>query len=230
MIKINFQNPIFIIIIISFLAVVFIGIYFLFPRFQDLSIKRKEVATQQQQIAEDEKYFLDLETIRNKLKEYPEQLSLIDSVLFDNMTLALLSLFNFLEITSAETGLILTEIGSFTIVPAAEGKTLKGVEFNFQVMGSYASFKSFLDKLERSAKIIMIENLSFSIPERGELFTFDLKVKTHSYEKPAVFLRKEIDINKLLEILRRPILKELELFPEIELRETGRENPFILPF
>jgi Tfp pilus assembly protein PilO len=227
MTKVNFQSPIFIITIISFIGTIAIGNFFLWPRFQELEIKKAEIVKKEQGFQDEEVYFLTLEENRRKLKEYQKQLFIIESALPDNAEASLSSLFKFLQIASTQAGLILTEIEPFTIVPSEKGATLEKTQFSFQVTGSYASFKTFLAKIEKSARIIKVENISFSSPkENKELFAFNLKIKTYSYKEPSIFSKEKIKIDRLLEVLRKPIFEKFELFPAIELKEMGRENPF----
>lgn len=179
MIKSNFQNPILLISIGCFIATIAISALVLLPRFQDLEIIRKDIVRKQQTLQEERDFFSKIERYKREMNKYQEQLFKVASALPDDAETSLPSLFKFLQINSAQVGLILTEIGSFTISPV-EGKEIKKTQFSFQVIGSYDSFQAFLEILERSARIIKVESISFSEPEEG-LITFDIKVRVHSY-------------------------------------------------
>jgi len=125
-------------------------------------------------------YFLNIKEAKQEIEKHQEELIKIISALPSDAEVSLLTLFRFLEITSGETGLILTEIGPFTISPVLE-KEIKKTQFNFQVVGSYSSLLAFLSRLEKSSRIIVVESISFSTPERGILFTFDIGIKVYSY-------------------------------------------------
>lgn len=181
MTKSNFQNSIFIITIICFLSTITIGFFLLWPKFQALETTKVSIAPKRQELQEKEKFFLKIEEDRKKIEKHQAQLSKIASALPDDAEISLSSLFRFLQVTSGQTGLILTEISSFAISPI-EGKEIKKTQVSFQVMGSYASLKSFLERLEKSARIIIVENISFSAPEEeGGLFTFNIGIKVYSY-------------------------------------------------
>lgn len=54
---------------------------------------------------------------------------------------------------------------------------------SFQVSGSYASFRTFLDRLEKHIRIIDVEQISFQGGE-GDSYNFILKAKSYSRELP----------------------------------------------
>lgn len=179
--KFNFKNPIFIITTIFFLATVVFGLFLLWPKFQEVRTIRQSIETKKATIQEREAHFLRKEEEARKLQGLEEQLSKIATALPNNAQMSLPPFFRFLQRAGAETGLILGELGSFTIIPAAEGAEIQKIQFSFQAIGSYDSLKAFLKRIEGSARIISVENISFSFVEEGELFTFNLTVTAHSY-------------------------------------------------
>ena len=179
--KFNLSNPIFIITAVCFIMAIIFGVRFSMPRFQDIERTREDIIKTEQKLQQRDIHFLRVKEYADKLKEYQKQLNKITSALPDDAELNILSLFRFLQGAAAETGLILTEIGSFTISSLEERPEIKKIQFDFQVKGPYVSFKAFLVRLEKSARIIKIEGISFSSPEEGELFTFDITISVHSY-------------------------------------------------
>ena len=177
--KFNLSNPV--TIIVCFLTAIIFGAMVSWPRFQDIERVRENIINTKQTLEQRQAHFLKVKKYRDMLEGYQEQLAKITSALPDDAELNLPSLFRFLQRTSAETGLILTEIGSFTISPLEQKPEIKKTQFGFQVKGPYAAFKTFLIRLERSARIIKVEDVSFSSPDEGELFTFDITIKVHSY-------------------------------------------------
>jgi len=226
MTKINFQNPIFIITTISFLSAVIIGMLILLPKFQEIEGIRKIILIKNQEIQQREAYFSRIIEDRKKLEEYQERLLKISSALPDNPELNLVFLLRFLETLSSQAGLTFIEIKPFNILPLDDKPNLEITQLGFQVMGSYDSFKAFLLKLENSARIINVKNISFSSPEE-ELFIFDFEIEVFNYKEPSVFLEREVEIN--FETLRSPILDKFELFSITKPfeQEIGKENPFI---
>ena len=173
--KSNFLN--YVIIIVCFFGVVI----FLWPKFQEMEIVRKNIDTTKQTLEQKKVIFLTLIEYRDKLGKYQEQLTKIAFALPDDIELNLPSLFRFLQKTSAETGLILTKIKPFDISSLEERPEIKKTKFGIQVKGTYVSFKAFLVKLEKSARIIKVENISFFDTEEGELFNFDIIISVYSY-------------------------------------------------
>ena len=181
MTKFNFLNFITIITVACFLGAIFFGAMVSWPRFQEMKKDRENIISLKQALEQRETYFLALKKDRDRLGGYQKQLSKIAYALPDDAELNLPSIFRFLQRISTETRLTLTEIRPFTITPLEVRPEIKKTQFGFQVTGSYASFQDFLIRLERSARIIKVEEISFSTPDEGELFFFDVAIKVHSY-------------------------------------------------
>ena len=179
--KFNLSNPIFIITAVCFIMAIIFGVRFSMPRFQDIERTREDIIKTEQKLQQRDIHFLRVKEYADKLKEYQKQLNKITSALPDDAELSLPCLFRFIQRASVETGLILTDIGSFTISPLEQKPEIKKTQFGFQVKGPYAAFKTFLIRLERSARIIKVEDVSFSSPDEGELFTFNIIIRVHSY-------------------------------------------------
>jgi Tfp pilus assembly protein PilO len=63
-----------------------------------------------------------------------------------------------------------------------ESLAKKEYRFSLELSGSYPAFKNFLAILEKSAKIIEVENISFSSPAKDDsAFSFNVAVKFYSY-------------------------------------------------
>ena len=108
------------------------------------------------------------------------------------------SLFNYLQKISSESGLILLSIGRFKVTPFVQETTdsqnlltaeinnplsnVQEIDFNITIKGTYSSFKSFLAKIEKSARLIKIENVSFDSKQDDKgVLSFNLIMKTYSY-------------------------------------------------
>ena len=179
--KFNFLSPLFVSIIISFFIAIAFSLMFLYPALQDMIEAREDVIIRQQVSIEREAHFLRLKKYKQKIDASQEQLDKIDSALPEDAQLALFSLLSFFERTATETGLILTEIGIFAILPPEGRPEIKKTELSFQVKGLYTSFKAFLARLDKSARLIKVKEISFSSPEEGNLFIFNIKIRVHSY-------------------------------------------------
>ena len=179
--KLNLSNPITIITIVCFLGVIIFSVMVLWPRFQDMEEIRESVMGVKQTLEQREVHFLKAKKDRDRLEGYQEQLAKIRFALPDDVELSALTFFRFLQKTTIETGLILTEVGAFAISSPEERPEIQKTQFDFQVKGPYTAFKTFLVRLEKSARIIKVEEISFSAPDEGGLFTFDIRIRVHSY-------------------------------------------------
>ena len=73
------------------------------------------------------------------------------------------------------------EISPASTVPLEKGE-IKETRINFLLVGSYPDFKNFLFILEKSARLIDVENISFALPKEKEgLFNFNITIKVYSY-------------------------------------------------
>lgn len=165
--------------VIFFLVVAVMAATLLWPKFQDLQISRENLEERRADFQNKEEYLVKLTGIRNSLKEYQPEFSKISFALPDNPSLP--SLFSYLQKTSSESGLVLERISPFSVSSSQDFPGLQETAFSIEVSGVYSSFKNFLSLLEKSARLIEIENISFSSGGDNESFAFDLKIKVHSY-------------------------------------------------
>jgi len=167
-------------IAILLISILIIGAFLVFPKYQDLRSLRLEIGRRNTELQSKEKHILNLQEVSRELEKYQLEISKVDSALPSNPSLP--SLFNFLQKESSKNGLILEDIGSFSITIPEDNPEIKEISLNFGVSGSYSAFKSFLSALEKSSRLIEIENISFSASEEKEsLPSFDLKIKVYSY-------------------------------------------------
>lgn len=152
------------------LILVFVLVWPKYQAFQilQLNIKAKESELQSQQA-----YFSAVKETSKQLEEYPDALAKISSALPENPSLP--SLFNFLQSSASDNGLVLGEI---TLGSVDKGEILVMVKLT----GDYLAFKNFLVALENSARIIEVEDIAFAVPQKTtDSFTFTVQIKTHSY-------------------------------------------------
>ena len=162
---------------ILFFGVIFLTAFLIFPNYQNLTLLKKEISEKEIELSSQEKYFQDLRDIDQELKKHETAISKIDSALPNSPSLP--ELLNFIQMKTSQSGLALKGVSPATIIPATE-KGLKEIRVNFILIGNYSDFKNFLSILEKSARLIEIENISFSSPEEGP-FTFNLTIKVYSY-------------------------------------------------
>jgi len=165
--------------LLLFLSLV-LGLGLILPHYQDLkeNSKKVEIAASELKIYKD--YYQDLAQVSEKLEKYEAQLAKINSSFPSNPSLP--SLLNFLEKTSSQTGLMLKGISPAAPAPSTKIEGLRETSLGLIVSGSYYSFKNFLSILEKSARFIQIESISFSAEEKPETpINFNLRIKVYSY-------------------------------------------------
>lgn len=162
-----------IIIAVCLVLALMIGLLLTWPKYQSQQILQTNVEVKTSELQSKEEYFSQVKQIAEELEKYSEPLAKISSALPETPSLP--SLFNFLQTTASQTGLVLEEI---ILGGVSQGE----VRVACQVVGSYSDFKNFLLALENSARLIEVEEISFESPEEaGELFKFTVQIKTHSY-------------------------------------------------
>lgn len=173
-----------IIIFLCLLITILIAVFLLLPIYKEIKSHQFEIEQKESEIQYQEEKITHLNNLLQKLSEFQPELQKINLALPQDPSLP--SLFNFLQEKASGKGLILQDISPFLITPfKGEETTLSGINqifFEFKVSGSYQAFKDFLSALEKSARIIEIEKISFSIlTEKETTPSYELTIKTHSY-------------------------------------------------
>jgi Tfp pilus assembly protein PilO len=168
------------IIAISLFFALMIGIILVWPKYQELKLKKEEVLQKEKRLENLKQYFKDLKKISQKLEEYQDQLLKVEMAL--PPTFFLPPLYAFFQKTISDNGLILKEINLAGSQSLPERGELKEHSIKISFSGSYPSFKNFLSDLEKSARFIQIDSIEIFPPkEKKEDFGFELTVKVYSY-------------------------------------------------
>jgi len=171
--------PIFFISLIGLLASAVLFVAFAFPKYQEYRKAGLEIEQKDNEITVDHQYFITLTGARKQLQGYQEELKKIDSALPEKPFVP--SLLNFLQGLSSQSGLVFVDPSSFQTITRSELPALTETRISFSLIGSYDNLKKYLAALEKSARIIEVEKISFSSPAAGKLSTFRLEIKTFSY-------------------------------------------------
>ena len=174
------MNKTFAIPILLFGALILASYLFL-PQYQEFKGVRSQVNQMQTQVLETERYFSNLGQILENLRNYEDSLEKIESALPQDPSLS--SLLNFFQKKSSENGLLLKNISTVKGRRKEEKKgILAKVEetyLNLNLSGSYLSLKGFLETLEKSSRLIEVENIYIEI--LGErLPEYNLLIKVYS--------------------------------------------------
>lgn len=168
-----------IVIIVSFCLILLLGIGLVWPRYQELKFLEQKIERKTAEVLKREKDLGHLKKTAQTLENYQTQLAKVDSALPSNPELS--ALFDFIQKTGAQSGLVLKSISYNPPQPFPGSEDFKETEASLAVSGVYPSFKNFLSVLEQSARLIEIESISFLASPEEEFRDFDLKIKVYSY-------------------------------------------------
>lgn len=149
------------------------------PKYQEVQLASSEVKIKKLEAQDKEKYFSDLNSISNKLDGYSLELAKIDAALPSEPDIP--ALFNFLQKESSQSGLILKNLTWGGVASFEQSAGIQKITFSLSLAGSYSSFKNFLANLRNNARLFEVESISLTPPAKGDVFSFDLKIRTHSY-------------------------------------------------
>ena len=173
--------PRILIIGISLALFLIVGVVLTWPKYQNLKNIQIQLENIKTEFRYRDDYYQNLRSLSQKLQEFEVELAAIDSALPLDSSSAALSFSNFLLKTSSENGLILQTIGSFSLSSLTGKTNIQIISIPITVSGSYSSLKNFLNTLEKSARIIEVNGISFSSPGEEGLFGFSIQIQTHSY-------------------------------------------------
>lgn len=164
-------------IAICLLIVFGLGVGLIWPKYQSLQSLIKDIEKTRAELKSRTEYFSRLAEISERLKEHAESFSKIDSALPSDFSLPFF--LDFLEKASSQSDLVLGQVGAFVSQPEGE---IQEHSLNISLSGSYSAFKNFLSSLEKSARILEVQNISFSSTKEPALpYTFNVNIKTYSY-------------------------------------------------
>ena len=168
-----------IIIILIFLFSLTFGVVSVWPKYLELKSLNDSIEAKKEELKFQGQYFSELEQIKKELKNYESELAKIDSVLPQDAFPP--SLFNFIQTAASQSGLVFKGMSLPIFSSSQDQEKFKEAQFSVDVSGAYSSLKNFLFVLEKCARLFEVENISFSAPKEGEIYTFNLKIKVYSY-------------------------------------------------
>lgn len=164
---------------ILILATIALGVFIIWPDYQEFHRLSQKLDFEKKQLAELEAYFEDLEKTNEQLKEYEDRLVQLDAVLPGRLSVP--ELFTYLQEVSSQNGLLVEGFGDPSQSESKVLPDIKEASFALSFKGQYSAFKNLLSALWRNAKLIEVDQISFSVPEEGNIFDFKVTLRTHSY-------------------------------------------------
>lgn len=163
-----------IIITVIFTAVLVAGFVLVWPKYQDFQSVLSKLQQKEAELNSKTAYYSKIKEIWERLEKYEDVLAKIDSAFPNNYSIPVL--FNYLQKTTGETGLVLENL----TFEGVTGDKVKEISIRLEVSGDYSSFKNFLSAIENSARFFKVKSISFSSSKEGK-FSFDLGIATYSY-------------------------------------------------
>jgi len=170
------------IIAVNLAITAILGIFILMPKYQDYKNLERQVNETNTQLRDKENYYSDIENNSQELANYRDALMKVNSALPDDPFLP--SLFRFLGNQASQSGLVMKEVRAGQVQSNPEGSNVIVVPVSISLSGTYPSFKSFLESVEKSSRLIEVENISIK-PGQQKNLDFTLSIKTQYYSANA---------------------------------------------
>ncbi len=149
------------------------------PKYEEWNAFKVEIFKKETELGFQGAYLLKLREISAELKQNEESFSKIESAL--PLEASLPELLNFFQRAASQSGLVLRGVNP-SANSSAKGGGTKETKVNLILEGKYSDFKDFLAIIEKSARLIEVENIYFNAPKEGaETFTFNIATKVYSY-------------------------------------------------
>lgn len=153
------------------------GFFLVWPVYQETSSMQLEIEEIKISVQEGEEYFAGLKSLSEKLGEYQDQLSVLDSILPEKIYLP--QLYDFFPAECSRQGLLYQ--GMSHTFDSSENSKIKEILISLSISGSYSSFRSLLSYMQNSARFFSIEDIKLSSDQEGKFFSASLNIKTYSY-------------------------------------------------
>jgi len=141
-------------------------------KYQDFQSYRLELLQRKAELENRQEYFKNLDYLQAELKKYePELVKINSSLPSDPLAPALL---DFFQKTASQNGLVFERIEFNQTSLVSERPYLLKQGIAIIINSPYPAFRKFILDIEKSSRLIQIESLSFALPEKGDVFTFNL--------------------------------------------------------
>ncbi len=168
--------------LVCILSALFLGIGFVWPRYQSYVRATKNLENKKTFLNNQNEYFRKINEMFKRMEGNVEAVAKINAALPAGVDYS--KLVNYFEKTATENGLILNKIniGEPTESQNQSAKKIKETSIDLSLVGPYAAFNNFLIKIEKSSRLFEAEKISFIAPQKEtNIFGFELKLKVYSY-------------------------------------------------
>lgn len=155
-------KPIF--VAISFSLALFLLLFVVRPKYQDLNKVNREINRVQSKVEKSKDYVSDLKELSKQLDQNRKGVRKIESALPSEPKIP--SLLNFLSVSAEDEGLLMKNVSG--ISQSSYKNNINKTNISITLSGSYSSFKRLLKVIEKSSRIIEVENIGFSMPKEDD--------------------------------------------------------------
>lgn len=147
--------------IIFFTAFILVLFGLVFPKIKNYQEISQQISRKKVELQELQEYAKFLEDSSKKIEEFSPKLAKIDLALPEEPFLPDFLLL--MQDITSQSGVVYEDfsVGGKTAVP--DKKNIFQTTFNFRALGSYQNIKNLLSNLEKSARLIKIDNISLNI-------------------------------------------------------------------
>ena len=164
--------------IIAFLISLLVIFILVLPKYRSYVSLGQEVAERTTEFQSQKEYIQKLEEKSEKLQDHQDPILKIESTIPEKRSLP--ELLSFFQKTAARSGLIMEQANP-AFVASDLPEDVEITRVNLGLKGNYKGLKSFLQIIEKSARLIEVDNIYFSYPEKGDIFNFNVAVIVYSY-------------------------------------------------
>ncbi len=168
--------------LICILSAMFLGIGFVWPRYQSYVRAAKNLENKKTFLDNQNEYFRKINEMFKRMEGNAEAVAKINAALPTGVDHSMLVYY--LEKTAIKNGLILNKIniGESSESQNQSAKKIRETSIDLSLIGPYAAFNNFLIKIEKSSRLFEAEKISFNAPQKEtNIFSFELKLKVYSY-------------------------------------------------
>jgi len=178
------------ILIATLLFAMLISIFYLvIPKYNAFQEVLTKVGQKEADFQSKAAYYIEVTSVYKELLLYQDVLNKIDTALPSKFSLA--SIVNFLYKATAANGIILQKIATNKSTEPSITTNIKETTLSVSIVGSYPSLEKFITSLEKSARLIEGESVSFSVevpsiikPNISPTNPIDMTIKVYSYQAP----------------------------------------------
>jgi Tfp pilus assembly protein PilO len=158
------------------------GIMLWWPKLENYNSLKDQLSSRKIALEQKQEYYRKVNSDLDKVGNYKEEFSKVDSALPSDAMVSLPILLNFIIEKSSENGLKISQIEGDPNSIKKNDSGIGDFSFMISVKGSYSALKDFLNSLYKNARLFEINSIKFDSPTKESIdkdFNFGISIKTH---------------------------------------------------